>query len=92
MKVLRFTKNNIDTFYLSPYIEYTFDDEKLVLRNDLFAKVLIAPQLKKDPEKTMQMLKEGIPSADAVAFVRDNFVCNDPQQVLEAFLQNGILE
>jgi hypothetical protein len=92
MKARLYTKNNISRFYLSPYVEYIVEDGKIILRNDLFNKVVITPLLKTSPETFIDRLREGIDETMIQGFLGESFSAGNPADVLAALMQKGIIE
>lgn len=92
MQIQVFTKENIKTFYLSPYVDYFVSEGKVVLRNDLFDTIVIAPPVSDNTDTIFNKLKKGIKSEEIIEFINNNFNASDSQKVLDVFIQNGIIE
>ncbi len=92
MRVKIFTSEDIHLLYLSPYVEFSIEQNRIIFRSDLFGKTVLTPVIKGNPMEVIEQLKNGIETPEALAFFQQNFVTDNPQLLIDGLLQNGILE
>jgi hypothetical protein len=92
IKARLYNSQNINRLFLSPYVEHIIEGDHIIFRNDLFNKVLIAPPHTGNPDKLIARLREGIADDEIIDFLKEIYESADPELVLTAFMQKGIIE
>jgi hypothetical protein len=92
MRVKVFIPEDIHLLYLSPYVEFSEEQNRFLFRNDLFGKTAITPQIKGNPKEVIKQLRNGIETQKAFSFFEQNFITDNPQLLIDGLLQNGVLE
>jgi hypothetical protein len=92
MKARLFTQKNIGKLYLSPYVDYMMEGDKIVFRNDLFNQVVITPALKTDLAAFLGKLREGMAEEEMLNHLGQSFNAANPEALLTGLMQKGILE
>jgi hypothetical protein len=90
-KIVRYSESNLDKYYLSPYVRYSLNNNRVYFSQWLFAKDLCLDCEPNSMQNFLEELASGLEQDQLIKKLKDIFK-DQARQVLALLLKNGIIE